>query len=143
MPKFKDDTDKAIVEYLKEDSRGSYVSIGKRLGLSESAVRNRVKNMIHSKVIKRFTLEVGEDPASAIVLASVDSTTTIVDSTAVSTEIAKLDGVKTVYEITGQYDISAIVSASDISKINLIIDELRKISGVVDTNTVIILRKVI
>ena len=50
---------------------------------------------------------------------------------------------KTVYEITGQYDITTIMSASSIAEINNSIDALRKITGVVDTNTVIILRKII
>jgi DNA-binding Lrp family transcriptional regulator len=61
----------------------------------------------------------------------------------VSLKLAKLEGVKTVYEITGQYDITTIISASNISEINNSIDALRKISGVIDTNTVIILRKII
>ena len=50
--------------------------------------------------------------------------------------------IKTVYETTGQYDITTIMSGSSIAEINNSIDALRKISGVVDTNTVIILRKV-
>ena len=50
---------------------------------------------------------------------------------------------KTVYEITGQYDITTIISAATIAEINNSIDALRKIQVVVDTNTVIILKKVI
>ena len=81
-----------------------------------------------------------ENTTSAIVLVSVDSTT---DTSKVSLKLAKLDGVKTVYEITGQYDITTIITAENIADINNSIDALRKIPGVVDTNTVIILRKVI
>ena len=138
---FKDKIDEKIIGYLKEDSRGSFVDIGKKLKLSESAVRRRVKNLVDSGTIKKFTLEMGEEnTTSAIVLVSVDSTT---DTSKVSLRLAKLDGVKTVYEITGQYDITTIITADSISEINNTIDALRKIPGVVDTNTVIILRKVI
>jgi DNA-binding Lrp family transcriptional regulator len=138
---YKDKTDEKIIEYLKEYSRESFVDIGKKLKLSESAVRRRVKNLVDSGTIKKFTVEIGEENAtSAIVLVSVDSTT---DTSKVSLKLAKLDGVKTVYEITGQYDITTIISASSIAEINNTIDALRKISGVVDTNTVIILKKVI
>ena len=49
---------------------------------------------------------------------------------------------KTVYEITGQYDISVIIKAPNITEINTCIDDLRKIPGVIDTNTVIILRTI-
>ena len=138
---YKDKIDEKIIGYLKEDSRESFVNIGTKLKLSESAVRRRVKNLADNGVIKKFTLELGEENAtSAIVLVSVDSTT---DTSKVSLKLAKLEGVKTVYEITGQYDITTIISASSIGEINNTIDALRKIPGVVDTNTVIILRKVL
>lgn len=137
---YKDSIDERIIGYLKEDSRESFVDIGKKLKLSESAVRRRVKNLVDNKTIKRFTLELGEEnTTSAIVLVSVDSA---MDTSKVSLKLAKLDGIKTVYEITGQYDITTIMSGSSISEINNTIDALRKIPGVVDTNTVIILRKV-
>jgi len=138
---YKDKTDQKIIEYLKEDSRESFVDIGKKLKLSESAVRRRVKNLVSNGTIKKFTLEIGEEnTTSAIVLVSVDSAT---DTSKVSSKLAKLEGVKTVYEITGQYDITTIISASNIADINNSIDALRKITGVIDTNTVIILKKVI
>ena len=137
---YKDKVDEKIINFLKEDSRESFVDIGKKLKLSESAVRRRVKNLVDSKTIKRFTVEIGEENAtSAIVLISVDSAT---DTSKVSEKLAKLEGVKTVYEITGQYDITTIISATNISELNSSIDALRKIPGVIDTNTVIILRKV-
>lgn len=138
---YKDKVDEKIIEYLKENSRESFVDIGKKLKLSESAVRRRVKNLLGSGLIKKFTIELGEENAtSAIVLVSVDSAT---DTSKVSSKLTKLEGVKTVYEITGQYDITVIISAATIAEINNSIDALRKIPGVVDTNTVIILKKVI
>ena len=138
---YKDKVDEKIIGYLKEDSRESFVDIGKKLKLSESAVRRRVKNLVDSGTIKKFTLEIGEENStSAIVLVSVDSAT---DTSKVSLKLSKLEGVKTVYEITGQYDITTIMSATNIAEINNTIDALRKIPGVVDTNTVIILKKVI
>jgi len=137
---YKDKIDEKIINFLKEDSRESFVDIGKKLKLSESAVRRRVKNLVDSGTIKRFTVEIGEEnTTSAIVLISVDSAT---DTAKVSEKLVKLEGVKTVYEITGQYDITTIISATNISEINSSIDALRKIPGVIDSNTVIILRKV-
>ncbi len=137
---YRDKTDERIVEYLRNNSRESFVDIGKKLKLSESAVRRRVKNLVDSGTIKRFTIEEGEkNTTSAIVLISVDST---IETSKVSSKLTKLDGVKTVYEITGQYDISVIITAPSISEINSSIDALRKIPGVIDSNTVIILRTI-
>ena len=137
---FRDKIDEKIIEFLRNDSRESFVDIGKKLKLSESAVRRRVKNLVSSGTIKKFTLEVGDaNTTSAIVLISVDST---IDTSKVSSKLTKLQGVKTVYEITGQYDITVIIRAPNITEINSCIDLLRKIPGVTDTNTVIILRTI-
>jgi len=132
------DTDHRILEILRADSRKSFVDIGKQLGLSESAVRRRVKNLIRSGIIKRFTLEVDSgEKTSAITLLSVESSA---DTSIVTTKLLAINGVKIVYEITGQFDIAAILAAPSISEINQSVDMIRRIPGVSDTNTVIILR---
>ncbi len=137
---FKDKKDEKIVEFLRNNSRESFVDIGKNLKLSESAVRRRVKNLVSSGTIKKFTVEVGEgNTTSAFVLISVESS---MDTSKVSSRITKIQGVKTVYEITGQYDITVVIRASNIIEINECIDALRKIPGVSDTNSVIILRTI-
>jgi DNA-binding Lrp family transcriptional regulator len=137
---YRDKTDEKIIEFLRNDSRESFVDIGKKLKLSESAVRRRVKNLVDSGTIKKFTVEIGErNTTSAFVLISVESS---IDTSKVSSKISKLPGVKTVYEITGQYDITVIITAQNINEINACIDALRKVPGVTDTNSVIILRTV-
>ena len=137
---YRDKTDERILEFLQKDSRESFVEIGKKLKLSESAIRRRVKNMVDNRTIEKFTVQIGEtNSTSAIVLISVDSS---IDTSKVSTKLTKLSAVKTVYEITGQYDISVIIRAQNITVINTCIDDLRKIPGVIDTNTVIILRTI-
>ncbi len=136
----KDSVDDEILRILRDDSRESFVDIGKKLKLSESAVRRRVKNLTDAQIIKKFTIEIGEQNSTkAIVIISVESS---MDTSKVSARLTKLDGVKTVYEITGQYDIAVIISSPNITEINLAIDALRKVPGVSDTNTVIILREV-
>src|ERR671938_2120619 len=133
-----DETDEKIIRILQADSRRAFVEIANEIGLSESAVRRRVKNLVDSGIIKRFTIELGaSDKTSAITLISVASTA---DSSTVSNHLMNLTGVKIVYEITGQYDIAAIIAAPAIPDINKCIDDIRKIEGVSDTDTVIILK---
>jgi Lrp/AsnC family transcriptional regulator for asnA, asnC and gidA len=133
-----DETDERIIHILQADSRKAFVEIANEIGLSESAVRRRVKNLVDRMIIKRFTIELGaSDKTSAITLISVASTA---DTSAVSNQLMNLNGVKVVYEITGQYDIAAIISAPAIVDINKCIDDIRKIEGVSDTDTVIILK---
>jgi Lrp/AsnC family transcriptional regulator, regulator for asnA, asnC and gidA len=130
--------DEKILCILQADSRKPFVDIATEIGLSESAVRRRVKNLLDSETIKRFTIELNTtDKTSAITLISVASTA---DSSAVSKDLMNLKGIEIIYEITGQYDIAAIISASSVIEINRCIDEVRKIEGVSDTNTVIVLK---
>ena len=130
--------DEKILGILQADSRKPFVDIATEIGLSESAVRRWVKNLLDSETIKRFTIELNTtNRTSAITLISVASTA---DSSAVSKDLMNLKGVEIIYEITGQYDIAAIISASSVIEINRCIDEVRKIEGVSDTNTVIVLK---
>jgi isopropylmalate/homocitrate/citramalate synthase len=49
--------------------------------------------------------------------------------------------VSSVYEITGDYDISSLVRAQDVYALNNLIEELRTIPGVKQTNTRLVLKK--
>jgi Lrp/AsnC family transcriptional regulator, regulator for asnA, asnC and gidA len=130
--------DEKIIHILQIDSRKPFVEIAKQIGLSESAVRRRVKNLLDNNTIKRFTLELNNtNRTSAITLISVSSTA---DTSAVSAALMNLKGVVVIYEITGQYDIAAIITASSVIEINRCIDDVRRIDGVSDTNTVIVLK---
>jgi len=94
--------------------------------------------MVNTGVITQFTIELGSSgTTSAITLVSVSSTS---DTSTVSSELKKLSGVQVIYEITGQYDIAAILAAPTIGEINRCIDDVRKTVGVSDTNTVIVLK---
>jgi len=133
-----DEIDKEIIKILKRDGRITYIDIGKKVGLSEGAIRKRVKALIDSGVIKRFTIKVGlVGGAEAITLLSVNPTFPTSD---ISEVLQKLPNVETIYEITGQYDIAVIISSLDITEVNKCVEKIRQVNGVVNTNTMIVLR---
>src|SRR3954451_19829925 len=47
-----DDANRAIIEQLQTDGRRSYASIGKAVGLSEAAVRQRVQRLLDGGVMQ-------------------------------------------------------------------------------------------
>src|SRR6202451_328252 len=47
-----DDLSKEIIEQLQQDGRRSYAAIGKAVGLSEAAVRQRVQRLIESGALQ-------------------------------------------------------------------------------------------
>jgi DNA-binding Lrp family transcriptional regulator len=133
-----DDTDRMIIRILKDDGRATYSHIGKRVSLSEGAIRKRIKALVDSGVIGRFTIKVGlTEGAEAIALLSINPSYPTSD---VSRLLRKFPDVETVYEITGEYDIAVIISALDIVEVNECVEKIRRLDGVINTNTMIILR---
>jgi DNA-binding Lrp family transcriptional regulator len=133
-----DETDREIIKILKNDGRATYSDVGEKIGLSEGAVRKRIKALIDSGIIRRFTVKVGlTEGAEAITLLSVSPSFPTSD---VSKTLKKLPNVETVYEITGQYDIAVIISGLNIAEVDECLEKIRRLDGVVNTNTMIILR---
>jgi len=135
-----DEIDERILDLLEEDARMTYVDIGKIVGLSEGAVRNRIQSLTSTGVIKRFTIEKSTSHGvSAVTMIAVDPSTPTYE---VSMSVSELDGVERVYEVTGEYDIMLVSSSVNIDGINQCIEDIRKIVGVEKTNTIIVLRTV-
>jgi DNA-binding Lrp family transcriptional regulator len=132
-----DELDLRILALLKGDSRAAYTQMGKTLNLSEGAVRLRVKRLIKSGTIRRFTIELASDNPKAIVFVS---TSALVPSSRVAEKISKISCVDSVVEVAGQYDISAVVSGEDIRSVNQSVDAIREVEGVQSTNTLFVLR---
>ena len=135
-----DEIDERIMELLEEDARMTYVEIGKMVGLSEGAVRNRIQSLTSTGVIKRFTIEKSTSHGvSAVTMLAVDPST---PTYKVSKSVSELEGVEKVYEVTGEYDILLVSSSVNIEGINQCIEDIRKIEGVEKTNTIIVLRTI-
>ena len=133
-----DDTDREIIKILKNDGRASYSDIGKRVGLSEGAVRKRIKALVDSGVIRQFTIKMGvTEGAEAIALLSINPS---FPTSEVSQMLRKISNVETVYEVTGEYDIVVIIAGLNIAEVNECVEKIRRVDGVVKTNTMIILR---
>jgi Lrp/AsnC family transcriptional regulator, regulator for asnA, asnC and gidA len=116
-----DDVSKAIIEQLQQDGRRSYAAIGKVVGLSEAAVRQRVQRLIEGGVMQ--------------VVAVTDPLEPVAD------KIAELEEVDYVVVTAGTYDLLVeVVAESDEHLLELISDRIRAIEGVAATETFMYLR---
>jgi len=136
-----DKIDQAIIKYLKEDGRAPYLEIASKMGMSEAAIRRRVKNLVKQGIIRKFTVDLqASQIASALTLVAVTPGT---PTSEVANKIRLLDCVSKVNEITGQYDIAIMIEAFTMEEVNSTIDQIRKTEGVASTNTMVILREVV
>jgi|WetSurMetagenome_2_1015567.scaffolds.fasta_scaffold223144_2 DNA-binding Lrp family transcriptional regulator len=128
-----DAVDERILEMLKSDSRGSNVSIAKTLGITEGAVRWRIKKMVETGVIRRFTAEIsgGATTFAVLMIKARGETKKMMAS------IAGLKIHRDAYEISGEYDCCIILEGSSVEDIDQKIDQIRKVKEVADTRTFI------
>lgn len=130
--------DKQILQILKDDGRASYGHIGDKIGLSEGAVRKRIKILSDTGVIRKFTVRIGvAEGAEAITLLTTNPSC---PTQAVSERIRTIPNVETTYEVTGQYDIVAVISGMNVTEVNECIEKIRNVEGIMKTNTMIVLR---
>lgn len=134
-----DEIDVKILGILRERGRISYTDLGKEVGLSEGAARKRVQKLVESGCIEKFTIETTtKEGIAAIILVSVS---TEVPTPEIAEKIRKIGGVETVYEVAGQFDVAALLTGEGLSTVNSCVDEIRRVIGVSDTNTLVVLRK--
>jgi len=133
-----DEVDKEIIKILKNDARAGYITIGKQVGLSEGAVRKRIKVLIDGGVIRKFTVKLTvAEGAEAIALLSVNPS---FPTQEVSKRIQDIPNVETVYEVTGEYDIVAVINGMNVVEVNDCVEKIRRVEGIMKTNTMIVLR---
>jgi DNA-binding Lrp family transcriptional regulator len=133
-----DEKDKEIIKILKGDGRAGYGDIGSKVGLSEGAVRKRIKTLTDENVIRKFTVKIGVgEGAQAITLLATNPAFPTVE---VSKKILDLPNVETIYEVTGEYDIVAVISGLSVTEVNECIEKIRRVEGIMKTNTMIVLR---
>jgi len=133
-----DEKGKEIIKLLKDDARAGYGEIGAKVGLSEGAVRKRIKALSDEGVIRKFTVKIGvAEGAQAITLLTASPA---FPTQEVSKKIQAIPNVETTYEVTGEYDIVAVISGMNVTEVNECIEKIRRVEGIMKTNTMIVLR---
>lgn len=129
-----DEVSKAIIEQLQDDGRRSYAAIGKVVGLSEAAVRQRVQRLIESGVMQVVAVT---DPLQlgfarqAMIGITVDG-----PLEPVADALAELHEVDYVVITAGRYDLLAeVVAETDDHLLEIISSRIRQVPGVVSTET--------
>jgi Lrp/AsnC family transcriptional regulator for asnA, asnC and gidA len=134
-----DEVSKLIIEQLQKDGRRSYAEIGKVVGLSEAAVRQRVQKLTDAGVLQIVAvtdpLKLGFSRQAMIGIRCVG------DSAQVADAIAKIPSVDYVVLTAGSFDIMAeVVCEDDDQLIELLNDKIRSLPGVVSSETFVYLR---
>ncbi|MDP9117417.1 MAG: Lrp/AsnC family transcriptional regulator [Actinomycetota bacterium] len=136
-----DDTSKAIIEQLQADGRRSYSTIGRAVGLSEAAVRQRVQKLVETGVVQIVAVT---DPMQlGFARQAMIAITTSGDTEAVADELARIEEVDYVVVTAGSCDIIVeVVVEDDAHLLRLTNSRIRTIDGVTKTESFLYLKLV-
>ena len=134
-----DDVSKAIIEQLQQDGRRPYATIGKAVGLSEAAVRQRVSKLLETGVMQIVAvtdpLQVGFN-REAMIGIEVDG-----DMEAVADLLSLMDEISYIILTAGSFDIILeVVCEDDEALLEVINRKIRAIPGVRRTETFMYLK---
>ncbi|GAB3940925.1 Lrp/AsnC family transcriptional regulator [Kribbella albertanoniae] len=136
-----DETSKAIIEQLQVDGRRSYAAIGKAVGLSEAAVRQRVQRLTDAGVMQVVAvtdpLELGFDRQAMIGIKAEGALEPIAE------QLAAMDEVEYVVITAGSFDLLIeVLCESDEHLLQVLSERVRQIEGVKSTESFVYLKLV-
>jgi len=135
-----DDTDRAIIAHLQYDGRMPFTEIANEIGISEGAVRRRVKRLVESNTLQIVGIAepqyLGWNAAGMIGV-----TVEVGQVEAVAREIAQFPEVSYLFMASGEFDLFAEVYCRDNRHlVSFLNSKLPQVPGVLRTQTYMILK---
>lgn len=131
--------DEKLLALLRENARASTSWLARTLGLSRSTVQGRIQRLEQGGVIKGYTVIYGDEyesqKISAHVLIKLDQKLT----TRTIKALHAMPELKSLYAISGDYDLIAVVQGDSTESLSHILDRLVNLEGIERTNSSVIL----
>ncbi len=137
-----DKTDLKILSELSNDSSISIPKLSEKINVNTSVVYSRIKRLVKSKLIKKFTIDVNDKELGYAVKSLTGINMDSKQRDVVIEELFKIPGVREISEVTGRFDILVIMFATNLPEMHLLIsEEIGKIQGIVSSESFIEMKR--
>jgi Lrp/AsnC family transcriptional regulator for asnA, asnC and gidA len=134
-----DEVSKKIIEQLQADGRRSYAEIGKAVGLSEAAVRQRVQKLTDAGVMQ--VVAVTDPMQLGFYRQAMIGIRATGDSRLLADQLSAIPAVDYVVLTAGSFDLLVeVVCEDDEELIDLLNSQIRGLEGVSSTETFVYLK---
>ncbi len=132
--------DRQLIDALREDGRASYAELARAVGLSSSAVHERVAKLETSGVITGYRAVVSPSAVGLGVtaLVGIEPGENGTDKS-IAVELAAIREVESCYGVAGEEAFVVQVRVPTVNDLNLLLGQLRAINGVARTRTTVVL----
>ena len=138
-----DAVDRKIIALLQIDSRISVTDMADEIPISISAASERLKRLVRSGLISRFTVELDASLAGRNIDALIDVRLPAqVDHRPFDEAIQAMPAVVNALHLTGPSDYQLRVQTRDVAELDALLSKLKIDFGVAETNTRLALRTV-
>ena len=131
--------DEKLLALLAKDARASISDLARALDLSRSTVQSRMQKLEQNGVIKGYRVEYGEDYLAKLVSAHVSIKVKQKLTTQTNVELKRMDAIKALHAISGEFDLIAVVQAQDLERLSHLLDNIGNLDGVERTSSSVIL----
>jgi DNA-binding Lrp family transcriptional regulator len=139
MKRHLSDKDWELIRLLQINARESVSSLARKLGVSRTAVQERINRLQRDGVFQTFTVLLNPEWLHGQVTAIV---TMVVDPKQVGhaiMELEKMPAILALWTVSGRNDLVAIARAAGTAEIDRVLDEIGAMRGVTRTESSIVL----
>ena len=134
-----DDTDRQLISLLRKDARMPVATLAAKLGVSRGTVTNRLRKLESEHVIVGYTLQLRPDAEPNQIRAWM---AVLVDGNQTRLVMASLLGepaVAALHDTNGRWDLLAELRAESMAELSNVLERIRLIKGIANTETSILL----
>ncbi|HSQ71284.1 MAG TPA: Lrp/AsnC family transcriptional regulator [Rubrivivax sp.] len=130
-----DDIDRALISLLRKDARTSIATLASRLQVSRGTVSNRIRKLEDLMFIVGYTVrlrpDAEPDQIRAWMCVQVEGNRT----RAVVASLLGEPGVEALHDTNGRWDLLAEIRARDTTGLSQVLERIRLIKGIANTET--------
>lgn len=131
--------DRKLLTALKRDGRASITTLASQLGVSRATVQASMERLVSSKTIERFTIDIDGSVGGELIRAMMTIEVQGILTSDVVRSLNKMPEIISLHSTNGAWDLVAQIEASSLAEFDGLLRRTREISGILNTETSILL----
>ena len=130
-----DDLDNRLLMLLTKDARASVTDLAAALNVSRGTVQNRIDKLVHTRVIRRFTVELGESEEDHQISAFTLIRLKADDGKVTVAGLRRIEEIVDIHTLSGAFDIVVDLRTSSLKRLDAVLDRIRALPDVAETQS--------